>query len=131
MSFPINYSFVSTKQVLFDGPNGEKVEHSLLVLDTESNDAYWRKIKSFKDTYALAFPNGDTVPPFKPLNWKMNSAFMDLAVFDLISEELSDEREPTIFGLPIYKEIDDLPPSCVLELEDNIKILNDFWKCST
>lgn len=120
MNFPINYSFVTTKtlEICDDGNNNEL---TVLVLDTKANEAYWKKISSFKKT-AEGIQSA-------PHHWKMNDKFIDMAVQDMVQEESNNEAA-TIFGLPvdIVSDSEHTEPFCVLALQNGTEVVNNFWK---
>jgi len=120
MNFPINYSFVTTRTLEISDDGGNE-ELDVLVLDKKANEAYWKKISSFKATAEKAL--------VEPIEWRISSSFIDMAVKDLVNEE-SDGENATIFGLHVSVIPDSLntSPSCVLRLQDNTEIVNDFWK---
>lgn len=118
MSFPINYSFVTPKELTLENDDGHDELVTILVLDTKANDSYWKRIASFKHTLqaAYAVSNGTV----EPEAWCMTSEFLtNVATQDLI-------EDGTIMELPIYK-LGDEGEICQLQLKDGTTVTNSFW----
>src|SRR6478672_6581957 len=96
MSYPINYSFVTTKTTSFTEDDGSVKDFDILVLDREANNNYWKKIESFQKTLNSCTPE-DLAVGFEC--WKMSVSFFDMAVSDIFD---TAEDGMTILNIPLY-----------------------------
>jgi hypothetical protein len=118
MAHPINYSFVDTKSFAVTSTDGTSTQLSVLVLDEEANDAYWRKLDSFRLTLEM-LKDSD-----KPVRWRMNRLFADMAVRDIV--EVDDKGLATIADVPVSVQIDETPAWAILDTE-HTSYINTYW----
>ena len=130
--FPINYKFVKVETHPICTDAGTR-NLSVLVLDKDANDAYWKIIQSFTDF----LQEQNITAPDQVRRWLISTAFseseafIDLAV-DLNPKELYESGSVAaaikeIYNIPITWVEDDRQ-FCVLELADGTLVENELWK---
>lgn len=128
MNIPINYKFVTYETIPISTENGNR-EISVLVLNKEENENYWKVIHSFPK---FLIEQG-LESPDKAKQWLISTAFAKKEAYqDLIEDFVNspfktNSDEVKIYDIPITY-IEDENVYCVLQLADESLVENTLWK---
>jgi len=127
MTNPINFSFVSQKDLDITDDDGKQKVMTVLVLDKEANNDYWKRIGCFP----AFFTEIGLERPEQAKKWEISTTFAQcLAMHDIASDVAGVQIDPlalsTWFGIPV-DWIESTDVFCRLVMPDDTKIENTFW----
>jgi dihydroorotate dehydrogenase len=100
----INSAFVSTKKITIEDDDGQPKIITILVLDEEANNEYWKVYNSFGDKIAEL----NLSSPEDAIAWVLSEPFLksNSAVRDIMTEVMIKDGEEVmvIHGIPVTLE---------------------------